>query len=204
MDAYRVNLLPPKLQREGIIDFHRLALVGGITLLLAVALGSYSTFLLNFSSLKNDLESTKQQLVSLTPLVTGVEGIINERKELEAILEEYNTILNKRITWSSDLLADLVETVPVDLWLVELNVYHKPVEQQAKSITAIPDDAAQGESSKPNVMTVKGFSRTVSSVGVFINKLCLLPYFYEVRLNNLNSESEGIKFELTAIIRDDI
>ncbi len=204
MDAYRVNLLPPKLQREGIIDFHRLALVGGITLLLAVALGSYSTFLLNFSSLKNDLESTKQQLVSLTPLVAGVEGIINERKELEAILEEYNTILNKRITWSSDLLADLVETVPVDLWLVELNVYHKPVEQQAKSITAIPDDAAQGESSKPNVMTVKGFSRTVSSVGVFINKLCLLPYFYEVRLNNLNSESEGIKFELTAIIRDDI
>ena len=193
MDAYRVNLLPPKLQREGIIDFHRLALVGGITLLLAVALGSYSTFLLNFSSLKNDLESTKQQLVSLTPLVAGVEGIINERKELEAILEEYNTILNKRITWSSDLLADLVETVPVDLWLVELNVYHKPVEQQAKSITAIPDDAAQGESSKPNVMTVKGFSRTVSSVGVFINKLCLLPYFYEVRLNNLNSESEGIK-----------
>lgn len=204
MDAYRVNLLPPKLQREGIIDFHRLALVGGITLLLAVALGSYSTFLLNFSSLKNDLESTKQQLVSLTPLVTGVEGIINERKELEAILEEYNTILNKRITWSSDLLADLVETVPVDLWLVELNIYHKPVEQQAKSITAAPDDAAQGESSKPNVMTVKGFSRTVSSVGVFINKLCLLPYFYEVRLNNLNSESEGIKFELTAIIRDDI
>lgn len=228
MHTYKVNLLPPKLQLEGTIDFRRLAVIGGTTLFAAVILGGYGAFLLHFYSIKNDLEATKQQLASLAPLVSRVEGIKNERKGLEAALTEYHSILEKHIDWLSDLLSDLGDIMPVDLWLIDLDLYNKPVEQKAKS----PDSTSQGTKAKksetdapaaakakssksagqgqeesgafakPNMIKFTGFSRTVPSIGVFINNLHKLPYFKEIKLNKISAEGEGFKFEISAILRD--
>ncbi len=72
---YKVNLLPTELQREGLIDVRRLVVISAVTLFLALTLGGYGAFLINYTLMKNDLKDTGAQLTALTPLVSRVEQI---------------------------------------------------------------------------------------------------------------------------------
>lgn len=211
MYAYKVNLLPPQLQREGVIDFRRLILIGGATLLLAVILGGYGIFLINYLSMKNELASNKQQLASLSPLVSRVEEIVKERKELEATLEEYNAILEKHVAWS-DLLYDLGDIAPVDLWLTDLDIANKTPAAKEQSSIAKPDAAPKADAqpkeadmySRLYTISYKGISQTVPSIGVFIRNLTMLPYFEEVKLVKIESDDQGAKrFEISAKVKDE-
>ncbi len=210
MYAYKVNLLPPQLQREGIIDFRRLILIGGSTLLLAVILGCYGIFLINYLSMKNELASNKQQLASLSPLVTRVEGIVKERKELESTLEEYNVILKNHMAWSN-LLYDLGDIAPIDLWLTDIDISNKTPAAKEQNSNAKPDAAPKTEAqpkeadiySRPNTIIYKGRSQTVPSIGVFIRNLTMLPYFEEVKLVKIESDNQGVKFEISAQVKDE-
>jgi len=210
MYAYKVNLLPPQLQREGTIDFRRLILIGGATLLLAVSLGGYGIFLINYLSMKNELTSNKQQLASLSPLVFRVEGIVKERKELAATLEEYDVILKKHVAWSN-LLYDLGDIVPIDLWLTDIDISNKTTAAKEQNGNVKPDAAPKTEAqpkeadiySRPNTIIYKGVSQTVPSVGVFIRNLTMLPYFEEVKLVKIESDNQGAKFEISAKVKDE-
>ncbi|MEW5818350.1 MAG: PilN domain-containing protein, partial [Spirochaetota bacterium] len=66
---------------------------------------------------------------------------------------------------------------------------------EAKEPAAVP---------RSNTVMIRGFSRTVPSVGVFINNLCQSQYFKEIKLNKINAENEGMKFELTAVVKDEV
>jgi len=213
---YKVNLLPPKLQREGIIDVRRLVLITGTTLVIAVMLGTYGAFLINYLSLKNDLAATKQQLASLEPVVLRVEKMRNERTELEAVLDEYNSILKKRMTWTN-LLFDFNRLMPIDSWLTELEISSRnPPEQKAggdspaqtaPKTTVKPEGQAQAQKEadtlpRANMITFKGFSRTVPSIGIFMNNLSQLACFKEIKLIKINREKEGLKFEINAYLKD--
>lgn len=210
MYAYKVNLLPPQLQREGIIDFRRLILVGGATLLLAVILGGYGIFLINYLSMKNELTSNKQQLASLSPLVSRVEGIVKERKELEDTLEEYNVILEKHVAWSNRLY-DLGDIAPVDLWLTDIDISNQAPAAREQNSNIKPDavpktDVQPNEAdrySRPNTISCKGISQTVPSIGIFIRNLTTLPYFDEVKLVKIESDNQGAKFEISAKVKDE-
>ncbi len=211
MYAYKVNLLPPQLQREGIIDFRRLIHIGGATLLLAVIIGGYGIFLISYMSMKNELISNKQQLASLSPLVARVEGIVKERKELEAALEEYNVILEKHVVWSKRLY-DLGDIAPVDLWLTDIDISSKTPAVREQNSSAKPDaapkaDAQQKEAdmySRPYTISCRGISQTVPSIGVFIRNLTMLPYFAEVKLVKIESDNQGAKkFEISAKVKDE-
>jgi type IV pilus assembly protein PilN len=233
MYAYKVNFLPPQLQREGLIDFRRLILIGGTTLFLAIILGAYGTFLINYFSMKNELASAKQQISSLAPLVARVEGMVKERNELEAAIAEFDFITNKQAAWSNtllNLLSDLPDITPIDLWLTNMDVLNKqgvsktqnntasadtaknsasqPAAQtQAKTTTAKTTGQAQNDMdiySRSNTIIFKGCSSTVPSIGVLIKNLNFLPYFSEVKLNKISNENKEIKFEITTTIRDDI
>lgn len=236
---YKVNLLPPKLQREGIIDTRRLALIAGTMLLAAAFLGGYAAFLINFFLLKSELATTRQQLASLTPVVSRVEKVKNERKQLEDALKEYHSILEKRLV-CSDLLFDLNNFTPIDLWLTELEMAARPEEGKtpaaapktggsspappsaaaadnktapAPGATSAPGSSKTAGAStpapkepegyaRPNQVTLKGFSRTVPSVGVFMYNLYQLPWFQEVKLRSLSAEKDGVKFEITASLKE--
>lgn len=76
---YKVNMLPAKLQREGLIDVKRLVLISAATLFLALTLGGYGAFLINYTFMKNDLKDTTAQLEALAPLVSRVEQMRQER-----------------------------------------------------------------------------------------------------------------------------
>ncbi|NLI11357.1 PilN domain-containing protein [Pelotomaculum propionicicum] len=210
MYAYKVNLLPPQLQREGIIDFRRLILVGAATLLVAVILSGYGFFLINYFSMKNELASNKQQQATLSPLVSRVEGMVKERKELEAALEEYNVILKKHMAWSN-LLYDLGDIAPVDLWLTDIDISNKTPAAKEQNAGAKTDAASKAGAqpkeedryARPNTISYKGISQTVPSIGVFIRNLTMLPYFEEVKLVKIESDLLGAKFEITAKVKDE-
>lgn len=206
---YRVNLLPPKLQREGIIDFRRLFVVSGVTLLAGVVLGGYGIFWISFLSLKNELAAARQQIASLRPVVQRVEGIKEERTKLEAVLKEYNDILKARRTWY-DLFFGLGTITPVDLWLTGFELSYIPEKDEGSAAgSSQKDDATTRKDEKaeslprPNTVTLKGLSRTLSSIGVFEQNLSHWGYFRRVELKKVSAADEGINFEITASLKEE-
>ncbi len=184
--TYKVNLLPPKLQREGLVDVRRLIIISLTTLVIAAILGGYGIFLFLFFNQKSELANTRQQLASLTPIANRVEEMRKERKKMEATLQAYGSLLKKQIIWS-DLFYDLNKITPMDLWLVEVEI-SLPKEEQ--------------KTNQAKFINLKGLSLTVPSIGVFMNNLSQLSYFKEVKLVKLNKESEGISFQITTLLRE--
>lgn len=103
--TYKVNMLPAKLQREGLIDVKRLVLISAATLILALSMGGYCAFLINYTFMKNDLQDTTARLDELAPLVSRVEQMRKERTELEAALKEYEEIIQNQKSWSVLLMT---------------------------------------------------------------------------------------------------
>ncbi|OPZ73716.1 MAG: hypothetical protein BWY80_00859 [Firmicutes bacterium ADurb.Bin456] len=212
---YKVNMLPVKLQREGLIDVKRLIVISVLTLFLTLTLGSYGAFLINYNLMKNDLKDTATQLDTLAPLVARVERIQRERMDLEAAMQEYEEILQNQKAWSV-LLGDLSGVTPIDIWLVELAIENKPVEKKtpptnapssSQSDTGNPKGQGERETAglpHPNSIVLKGYSRMVPSVGVFVQNLNYLPYFNEVKLNRVNLDDQGYLFEIITILEDEV
>lgn len=215
---YRVNLLPPKLQREGTLDVRRLLLVGLTTLLAASLVGGYGVFILTFWSAKSELAATEQQIAALAPAVARVQAMKTERKDLEEALQEYDSILSKQQMWS-DILLDFSHITPIDVWLTSLEIVYKGTEP-AKGASGAQSAPAQAKAqsggsqssgqvsvdqlqSKPNTMLLKGYSRTVPSIGIFVNNLHQYPYFLDVQLNRILRDPQGNQFEITATLKGD-
>ncbi|MDD4767565.1 MAG: PilN domain-containing protein [Desulfotomaculaceae bacterium] len=201
MEAYKVNLLPRHLQREGVIDIRKLAVMLAVALPAALILGSYIIFLINYSAVKDELAETKAQAASLAPAAARVDGIIRERTEMEAAIEEFDQILKNHKLWSG-LLDDLGNIAPVDLWLTGLEVSARPfnplTDQQKEPEQKEPDPYAS-----PSLVSCKGMAGTVPSIGIFLRNLNGLPYFAEVKLVKVNAVSEGLEFEIIARIKDE-
>ncbi len=203
-DSYKVNLLPPGLQREGIVDVHRLVRLIALTLSLAFLLGGYGYFLFSFWSAKNELAAVRQELTALRPVLSRVEDVREKRIAAEAAYQEYSTLLDRHQTWAgllSDLFHDLNNIAPVDLWLLELEIYPAPEaageESEKKEGRGKPDQFARA-----NSISIKGSSRTVSSVGVFIKNLNRLPYLQNVALKKIAALDDAFNFEITAGLKE--
>lgn len=198
MSLYKVNLLPPRLQREGVIDVRRLILILAAILPIVLLLGCCLLFRVNYSVINNELAETRAQLAALAPAQSRMEGVVRERTELEETIEECEEISRKHISWSG-VLDDLGGAAPIDLWLTGLNIANK---DDAVSKTA--PGRGQEESAvytRPNQLEVKGVSRSLPSIGIFIRKLNELPYFEEVELVKVNAVNEGMEFEITARVK---
>jgi type IV pilus assembly protein PilN len=200
MLLYKVNLLPPRLQREGIIDVRRLVLILAAILPAVLLLGCCLIFRVNYSVINNELAETRAQLAALAPALSRMEGVVRERTEMEETIEECEEISRKHISWSG-VLDDLGGAAPIDLWLTGLNIANK---DDAVSKTA--PGRGQEESAvytRPNQLEVRGVSRSLPSIGIFIRKLIELPYFEEVELVKVNAVNEGMEFEITARVKDE-
>ncbi|AFV11861.1 type IV pilus assembly protein PilN [Thermacetogenium phaeum DSM 12270] len=203
-DSYKVNLLPPGLQREGIVDVHRLVRLIALTLSLAFLLGGYGYFLFSFWGAKNELAAVRQELTALRPVLSRVEDVREKRIAAEAAYQEYSTLLDRHQNWAgllSDLFHDLNNIAPVDLWLLELEIYPDPEasgeESEKKEGRGKPDQFARA-----NSISIKGSSRTVSSVGVFIKNLNRLPYLQNVALKKIAALDDAFNFEITAGLKE--
>ncbi|MDF9408616.1 MAG: Fimbrial assembly protein (PilN) [Pelotomaculum sp. PtaB.Bin013] len=54
----------------------------------------------------------------------------------------------------------------------------------------------------PNVLTVEGYSRSLPSVGIFVNSLGKMPYIKKIRLSEIKKDDgqAAVKFKITATI----
>lgn len=197
MDAYKVNLLPRQLQREGLIDIRRLAVMVGAALPAAVVLGCYIIFLINFGFVKDQLAETRSQSALLAPAAARAEEIIKARAEMEGAIGEFDDIIKNRKSWSG-LMNDLGSIAPADLWLTGLEISNKPSDAPPDNGQKEPDPFARS-----NQVSCKGIAGTLSSVGVFVRNLNGLPYFEEVKLVKVNAVSEGLEFEIMAVLKDE-
>lgn len=200
MSLYKVNLLPPRLQREGIIDIRRLVLILAAILPVILLLGFFLLFRVNYSVINNELAETRTQAAALSPALSRMDGVVRERTELEETIKECEEISRKHISWSG-VLDDLGKAAPIDLWLTGLNIANK---DEAVSKTAPgPGREEAAVYNRPNQLAVKGVSRSLPSIGIFIRKLIDLPYFEEVKLVKINAVNEGMEFEITARVKDE-
>ncbi|AEG15534.1 Fimbrial assembly family protein [Desulfofundulus kuznetsovii DSM 6115] len=209
---YRVNLLPPKLQRESTIDVRRLLILAGATTLIGGFLGACVFFPLNFLLMKNELAFTRQQIADLESVVARVEAMKKERQDLEGAIKEYSATLKERKTWS-EIISRLGSITPVDLWLTGLEISNQQSQEgknegeaaASKSAGSQPskDREGGGPPAKPNVMVFKGVSRTLSSVGVFEHNLYQLGYFERVELKKISAGKDGFAFEVTGYLKEE-
>jgi type IV pilus assembly protein PilN len=153
--------------------------------------------LINFGFLKDELAETRAQAALLAPAAARAEEIIKARTEMEEAIGEFDDILKSQKSWSG-LMNDLGSIAPVDLWLTGLEISNKPLDTP-------PDNGQKGPEpfARPNQVSCKGIAGTLPSVGVFVKNLNGLPYFEEVKLVKVNAVSEGLEFEITAVVKDE-
>ena len=234
-DLYRVNLLPPSLQREELVDVRRLLLTSLAAVLILAIVATTVVFVISFNNVKQEIGFANQQVAVLQPTVDMVQSLQSQIRAMQSTAADYNGLLNRQVTWST-LIYKLNEIAPSDLWLTELdmnntNLSKDPASKQvstafpaAPGASGVPGangnvvamGNAQGSNEPypyPNVITIKGMANSVTSIGIFDQNLNKLPYFKNVVINTIGSQTLGAQggsgspqveantFEITAYLR---
>jgi Tfp pilus assembly protein PilN len=230
---YRVNLLPPKLQREELVDVRRLLLTSVAAILILVIVGTGVGFVVSFNNVKQEINSANQTIAILQPTVDMVQGLQSQIRVMQSTEADYKGLLGRQVTWSN-LIYKLNEIAPSDLWLTELDMSNAdlskdPAAKQASTafpaapgasgvpgangnVVAMGDAQSAGEPYPyPNVITIKGMANSVTSIGIFDQNLNNLPYFKNVVINTIGSQTLGAQgsspqveantFQITAYLR---
>lgn len=230
---YRVNLLPPKLQREELVDVRRLLLTSVAAILILAIVGAGVVFMIAFNNVKQELNNANQTIAILQPTVDMVQGLQSQIRVMQSTEADYKGLLGRQVTWSN-LIYKLNEIAPSDLWLTELDMSNAdlskdPAAKQASTafpaapgasgvpgangnVVAMGDAQSAGEPYPyPNVITIKGMANSVTSIGIFDQNLNNLPYFKNVVINTIGSQTlaaqgsspqvEANTFQITAYLR---
>ncbi|OPX88396.1 MAG: Fimbrial assembly protein (PilN) [Pelotomaculum sp. PtaB.Bin104] len=238
---YKINLLPPELQRDISIDIKKLVKRLSVSLVVMSVLAGYGTFLYSYISTKKEISQTEKYLNELQVTVKIVEDLKKQRQGNEHTIQIFTEMIDKRLTWSY-VLDDFSRNLPVDVWLERIDLSYidpqaaagaagqtkgqpnpqsQPQQAQAQGQAkaqagagATPGGQAPPAGQKgqpqavsppvPNTMTIKGYSHTVPSIGVFINNLNKMPYFTRITLNELAEDDKSLafKFKLTAAVKE--
>jgi len=211
---YKLNLLPTELQKDLSIDFKGLVRRVTITITVILLLFSYGVFLFMGYLTQKEISDTEKYLSQISATVKKVEGIKAQRVKNEESTKKFKELLSARLT-RFPLLEDLSYNMPVDLWLDNLDMsYVAPAKTPANASGGAAQPQAQGQPAAekkapvapplPNTLTIEGYSRTVPSVGIFMNNLYRMPYFSSVVLNELKTEesSGNTKFKLSAVLKE--
>lgn len=237
-NLYKVNFLPPELQRDFVIDFNKLVAGTIFALIIAGVLGVYGFFLYQLHHVKMAVAEAGQYLESLQADVAAVEEVKKQRIKNEQTAESLRQVMEKRILWA-EVLAEVNSSLPADMWLVRLDLGHRDLPSAPGLKTeagtkerkdergwagdippaALPQappvhprqDLRAGEAGSssetappaPNVMVFEGCSRSVSSVGMFVNNLCRIPVFSKILLNELSGDEKtaAYRFKITALLK---
>jgi Tfp pilus assembly protein PilN len=209
----RINLLPPKLQREELVDVRRLLLTSVSAVLALAILAAVVVFVISFNNVKQGINYANQQIGIMQPTVDMVQGLQSQVQAMLSTEADYKSLLGRQVTWST-LIYKLNEIAPSDLWVTELDMSNTdlskdPAARQASTaFPAAPGASgvpgangnivamgnAQGSSEPypyPNIITIKGMANSVTSIGVFDQNLNNLPYFKNVVINTIGSQTLG-------------
>jgi Tfp pilus assembly protein PilN len=227
---YRVNLLPPKLQHEELVDVRRLLLISVSIVLAFVILGTVVGFALSYITVEQELKTVDQHLAILQPTVDMVQGLQSQIEAMQSTESDYKGLLDGQVNWST-LIYKMNEIAPSDLWLTELDMSNADLSKDpaAKQVSnagaaapgvpgangntvAMSNAQSPGEPYPyPNVISISGMANSVTSIGIFVQSLNQLPYFKNVAIKTIGYQTlsaqggsapvEANTFEITAYLR---
>jgi len=214
---YKLNLLPVELQKDLSIDVKVLVKRVSIAATVILLLFGYGTFLFIGFLTQKKINDTERYLFQISSAVKRIEDVKAQRIKDEESTKKFKELLNSRLA-RSPMLEDLSYNMPADLWLENINMSYVAPEQATANA---PSGAVQEQTDQPlsqrqapvtlevvsppepNTLVLIGYSRSVQSVGIFMNNLYGMPYFSSVVLNELhtNENSGNVKFKLTAQLK---
>lgn len=180
----------------------------------------------SLKSLQGDVvavEEIKKQRISNEQTVLSLREILEKRIIWSKVLEEVNFSLPKDMWLVRLELAhrDLREKAPglrAGAGAAEREASSKEPKntpsaglQQDAPDKRQPDTPAKPSGippdiplPTPNVLVFEGYSHSVSSVGVFIHSLYLMPFFSKAILNELSEDEKtaAVRFKITVLIKD--
>ncbi|MDI6631102.1 MAG: PilN domain-containing protein [Bacillota bacterium] len=187
---YRVNLLPPELVFESERSQRRARPLGLLIMLGTIGCLVYTAFVFWFFLSRAQLEEKRQALAALEPQIQQVEALQNRAVMLRARTAAWQEVLAERRT-HHPVLTDLQRFLPADMWLtrVEIARPEPQVSGSASQQGAVENQQAQAPPPpafpRPTRVVIEGGTGSLASVGVYINKLCRLPYFTNVALKEV-------------------
>ncbi|GAB6275240.1 MAG: hypothetical protein STSR0004_21050 [Peptococcaceae bacterium] len=211
---HRVNLLPPELLPVSYIQGRRLFIIAGLTLLFGALLIGSGIFFLQVSSMKSEINANQAKLAALEAKVKYVTGLQMQRHNMESKTADLEILLQQKKK-HIPLLDELAENIPVDVWLTGISIQESNSLQQTGTAPS-PASATTSSSKTPprsapalgrleiseTSLVIKGVSRSVPSIGVYVRKLLELPYFNEVYLDEFNEQGdETMAFTITCSLK---
>lgn len=199
-----MNFLPPELRPGPRVDRWRLAVISLITLTAGLCLiGALSQAWQVFVA-RNEILRARAELAALQDFSNQMRSLRAERERMEKTAEALQRLKGQVRPWKQ-LLNDLNNDVPVDLWLtgVELT-YNKELDKISGGQKASPEaavvpgpgtrDAGDEEGSlppPPNELLIRGVSRSVPSIGVLVRNLRDDRGVTEVSLKEMQEQQDG-------------
>ncbi|OIQ58568.1 hypothetical protein MOTE_19380 [Moorella thermoacetica] len=134
----------------------------------------------------------ENELAALTPRVQEEQRIVAERRRIEEWLD---VVQSFKLTLSSraNIIEQATAALPAGTWLTSLEMI--PAEQGASSPSSTTSGPTPQSASKsnggdklpaiPDKILFQGYSLTATSVGVFRDKLAILPFFSSVMIKNI-------------------
>ncbi|ACA59488.1 PilN domain-containing protein [Candidatus Desulforudis audaxviator] len=193
---YKINLLPPELQKDVSVDMGRLKKLLVLAAVFVVLVGSYGSFLWQYHARNAELAQLRAQVALVKPIAEQVDALAARSAENEKRSAELETLLLGQIRWTR-LLNDINYNLPADVFLGVIRagrVEDVPVLGGFASPSGLKaDKTAAGKAEPqglvlPNVITIQGVAQSTASIGVLINNLYSLPYFELVQLKYLEEE----------------
>jgi len=163
--------------------------------------------------MKSEINANQVKLAALEAKVKYVTGLQMQRHNMESKTADLEILLQQKKK-HIPLLDELAENIPVDVWLTGISIQESKSSQQTGTAPS-PASATTSSSKTPPVapapgrleisgtsLVIKGVSRSVSSIGVYVRKLLELPYFSEVYLDEFKEQDdETMAFTITCFLK---
>ncbi|MDD3653353.1 MAG: PilN domain-containing protein [Desulfotomaculaceae bacterium] len=154
---YKINLLPPELQRDISIDIKKLVKRVSVSLVVISVLAGYGAFLYSYVETQKEIAQTEKYLNELQLAVRIVEDLKKQRQDNEQTIKKFTEMIDQRLTWSY-VLDDFSRNLPVDVWLERLELSYNETQAAAGTgqVTGQPNPNPQSQSSQPQTQGQTG------------------------------------------------
>ena len=116
---YKMNLLPPELQKDVFIDVGRLKKALAISAAILVLLGGYGTFFWQYHARSVEIGQIQDEIEKLKPQVAKADLMAKELLANNKRSTEYENILRAQPRWSR-VLGDINGNLPTDTFLTTI------------------------------------------------------------------------------------
>ena len=192
----KINLLPVELRKDPTVDVKRIIKIAAFTTIVGILVLAYITLVFNNYLKEKEIETIRAEIAALQPKVQKVETLKKEIALNHRRITIYQNILYRSVPWP-EILRDLAFNSPTDLWFTEIQTSRVEVEttETKSEANKVDTEGAKVDAQESTVeseeaktvkseiyLIIKGYSPSLTNIGVFILHLNQLSTFEEVNL----------------------